>query len=129
VEVEPLKTKWTSVVVSAILLCAQASLHAQTPAPDNTKVNKSKTPTADKAGNAAADRQLMAKIRKAVVDDKTLSTYGHNIKIIAKDGKVTLTGPVKSAEEKAAVERIATDAAGAGNVDSKITIKESKRTN
>jgi hyperosmotically inducible protein len=131
VEVEPVKTKWSGVVLSAIFLCAQASLSAQTPAPDNTKVNKSKSPTADKAGNAAADRELMAKIRKAVVDDKTLSTYAHNVKIVAKDGKVTLTGPVRSAEEKAAVERIATDVAGAGNVDSKITIKESKtkRTN
>jgi osmotically-inducible protein OsmY len=111
------------------MLCAQASLSAQTPAPDNTKVNKSKTPTADKASNAAGDRELMAKIRKAVMDDKSLSTYAHNVKIIAKAGKVTLNGPVQSAEEKATVERLATDIAGAGNVDSKITIKATKGSN
>jgi osmotically-inducible protein OsmY len=111
------------------MLCAQASLYAQTPAPDNTKVNKNKTPTADKASNAAGDRELMAKIRKAVMDEKSLSTYAHNVKIIAKEGKVTLNGPVQSAEEKTTVERLATDIAGAGNVDSKITIKATKGSN
>jgi len=116
-------------VVSAILVCAQGSLFAQTPAPDNTKVNKTKSPTADNASNAQADRELMAKIRKSVMDDKSLSTYAHNVKIVVKDGKVTLTGPVRSAEEKATVEKLATDTAGAGNVDSKITIKPSKGTN
>jgi hyperosmotically inducible periplasmic protein len=121
-----LKTKWTGVVVSALLLCAQASLSAQVKAPDNTKVNKDKQTTADKASNAAGDRELMQKIRKAVVDDKSLSTYAHNVKIVAQNGKVTLTGPVRSADEKATVERLATDIAGAGNVDSKITVKPTK---
>jgi osmotically-inducible protein OsmY len=64
-----------------------------------------------------------------VVDEKSFSTYAHNVKILVKEGKVTLTGPVRSAEEKATVERLATDIAGAGNVDSKITIKPTKGTN
>jgi len=42
----------------------------------------------------------MQKIRKAVMDDKSLSTSAHNVKIIAQDGKVTLKGPVKTDEEK-----------------------------
>jgi hypothetical protein len=42
---------------------------------------------------------------------------------------VTLNGPLRSVEEKATVERLATDIAGGGNVDSKITVKESKKTN
>jgi len=127
-----LKPKWSLVAVSALLLCGQGFLRAeQTPAPDNTKVNKTKTPTADKASNAAGDRELMQKIRKSLMDDKSLSTYAHNVKIVAKDGKVTLTGPVRSDEEKATVERLAGDAAGAGNVDSKITVKPAatKKTN
>jgi osmotically-inducible protein OsmY len=104
----------------------QAGLTAQQPAPDNTKVNKDKKTTADKASNAAGDRELMQKVRKAVMDDKSLSTYAHNVKIIAQNGKVTLTGPVRSADEKATIERLATDIAGAGNVDSKITVKPTK---
>ena len=91
----------------------------QPPAQDNTKVNKrdrSKTaPTADQAKNATNDRELMQKIRKAVMDDKSLSTYAHNVKIISQNGKVTLKGPVRSEEEKSTVTKLATDAAGAGN--------------
>jgi len=120
-----LKYKWIATAVSAaFLICGQASLLAQDkPAPDNTKVNKTATPTGDKAGNAASDREIMQKVRKAVMDDKSLSTYAHNVKIIAKDGKVTLKGPVRSEEEKAAIERIANENAGSGNVTNEITIK------
>src|ERR1700676_887810 len=95
--------------------------------PDNTKVNKrdrSKAePTADQGKNNPSDREIMQKIRKAVMDDKSLSTYAHNVKIIAQDGKVTLKGPVRSEEEKQTIEKLATDVAGAGNVTDQITIK------
>jgi osmotically-inducible protein OsmY len=127
-----LKPKWIAVAVSlSFLVLGQASLSAQDkPAPDNTKVNKTAKPTADKATNNAGDRDLMQKIRKAVVDDKSLSTYAHNVKIVAQNGKVTLKGPVRSTEEKATIERIATDVAGAGNVVNQITIaKSTKKTN
>ena len=109
----------------AFLLLGVASVNAQekTPAADNTKVNKTASPTADHASNSATDRELMQKIRKAVMDDKSLSTNAHNAKIIAKDGKVTLKGPVNSGEEKATIERIANDNAGAGNVTNELTVK------
>ena len=51
-----------------------------------------------------ADRAITQKIRKAIVDDSSLSTYAHNIKIITQDGKVTLRGPVRSEDEKSNVE-------------------------
>lgn len=80
---------------------------AQNTAPDNTKVNKrdqnSAEPTADQAKENRSDREVMQEIRKAVVGDKSLSTYAHNVKIIAQDGKVTLKGPVRSEEEKNAI--------------------------
>jgi len=62
------------------------------------------------------DRDLAKRIRSAIVDDKSLSTYAHNIRFIAQDGKVTLKGPVRSEEEKSAIEAKATEVAGAGNV-------------
>jgi osmotically-inducible protein OsmY len=102
----------------------------QPPAQDNTKVNKrdrSKTaPTADQAKNAVNDRDIMQKIRKSVMDDKSLSTYAHNVKIISQNGKVTLKGPVRSEEEKNTIEKAATDVAGAGNVTDQITIQPPK---
>jgi len=62
--------------------------------PDNTKVNqRDRNPgavTADQQKETAADRELTAKIRKALVADKSLSTYAHNVKIVSQGGTVTL---------------------------------------
>jgi hyperosmotically inducible periplasmic protein len=73
------------------------------PKPDNTAVNKrDQSPgeaTADQQKMNATDRALTAKIRKAVMADKNLSTYAHNVKIISQDGTVTLKGPVHSDDE------------------------------
>jgi hyperosmotically inducible protein len=100
------------------------------PAADNTKANqrdRSKAePTADNAKDNMSDRDIMQKIRKAVMDDKSLSSNAHNAKIIAQNGKVTLKGPVKSNEEKQTLEQKATEVAGAGNVTNELTVKPGK---
>jgi hyperosmotically inducible periplasmic protein len=70
---------------------------------DNSAVNQTQSKTADQQSDAAADRMLTKKIRQALVADKSLSTYGHNVKIITKDGSVTLKGPVHSEEEKQSI--------------------------
>ena len=93
--------------------------------PDNTKMNKQPQPTADQAKNNKSDLKLQRQIRREIVKDKGLSTYAHNIKIVARDGKVTLRGPVKSDTEKTAIEQKATEIAGAGNVTNELTVKES----
>ncbi len=84
--------------------------------PDNTKVNKrDRNPgeaTADQQKMNEADRTLTAKIRKSVMDDKTLSTYAHNVKIISQDGVVTLKGPVRSDDEVKSIMAKAVDIAG-----------------
>ena len=106
------------------LIAAQAV--AQQPAPDNTKVNKADRAkgavTADQQNENAADRELAKKIRQSVVDDKSLSTYAHNVKIVAQDGQVTLKGPVRSEAEKASIAAKATEIAGAGKVTNEITV-------
>ena len=100
--------------------------NAQPPPADNTKVNKrdrdKSAQTADQQKMNATDRELARKIRSAIMDDKSLSTYAHNIKIVARDGKVTLKGPVRSDEEKSAIEAKATEVAGAGNVIDEIQV-------
>ena len=99
-------------------------------APDNTKVNErdraKSQPTADQAKNGQTDREIMQKIRKAVVGDKSLSTYGHNVKIISEHGKVTLKGPVHSEEERKNIEAKAVEVAGSGNVNNMIEVKGDK---
>jgi len=117
--------------ISAFLLTGTCTLVAlpafaqQTP-PDNTKVNKADRAkgavTADQQNETPADRDLAKKIRQAVVGDKSLSTYAHNVKIVAQDGQVTLKGPVRSEAEKTAIVAKATEIAGAGKVTNEITV-------
>jgi len=70
------------------------------------------------------DLQITQRIRKAVVGDGSLSFTAKNVKIITANGKVTLRGPVKSDEERGAIEAAAVRVAGAGNVDDQIEVKK-----
>jgi hyperosmotically inducible protein len=68
--------------------------------PDNSATNQTQSRNADQQSGATSDLMLTKKIRQALIADKSLSVYGHNVKIITKDGSVTLKGPVNSEEEK-----------------------------
>ena len=99
----------------------------QQTAPDNTKNNKDQTnPTADQQKMNPSDRAITQKIRKAVIEDKSLSTYAHNIKIITQDGKVTLRGPVRSEDEKRNLQAKAVAVAGKENVTNQLEVAPSK---
>jgi hyperosmotically inducible periplasmic protein len=122
--VNPLKLCRLLLPLGSLLLCA--SLMAQAP-PDNTKNNKDQTPpTADQQKMNASDTAITQKIRKAIHDDTGLSTYAHNIKIIAQDGKVTLRGPVRSDDEKANIQAKAVAIAGQDNVTNLLEIAPPK---
>jgi len=112
-----------------ILGAQQDNNASQVPA-DNTKVDQrdrsQNEPTAEQQKDNSSDRQLTAQIRRAIVKDKSLSSTAHNVKIIAQNGSVTLKGPVKSEEEKQAVESKATEIAGAGKVNSELQVAPSK---
>jgi hyperosmotically inducible periplasmic protein len=103
---------------------------SQQTAPDNTRMNKGDSQkgatTADQQKMNPSDRELARKIRASIMDDKDLSTYAHNIKIIAQDGKVTLKGPVRTEKEKADIEAKAAAIAGAANVTSEIEVAPPK---
>jgi len=102
------------------MLLGAASLGAQNTdsgvKPDNTKVNKrdrdANQPTADQQKNTASDLDLSKNIRRSIMDDKSLSTDAHNVKVIAQNGTVTLKGPVKSDAEKSAIMSKAVSVAG-----------------
>jgi osmotically-inducible protein OsmY len=84
--------------------------------PDNTKTNKQDrqagAPTADQQKNNVADRDLTKRIRQSIMSDKALSTYAHNVKVISQNGLVTLKGPVRSEDEKSAIEAKAMEVVG-----------------
>jgi len=112
------------------ILGAQQDNNASPVPADNTKVNQrdrsQNEPTADQQKENSSDRQLTAQIRRAIVKDKSLSSTAHNVKIIAQNGSVTLKGPVKSDEEKQAIESKATEIAGAGKVNNELQVAPSK---
>jgi hyperosmotically inducible protein len=126
--------RFTTVASAAIaLLCLPGATSAvqgfaqtgttQT-APDNSNQNKNQTETADNQTNAKSDRLTTQKIRKAIMADKTLSTYAHNVKIITVDGAVTLKGPVQTEDEK---QKVATEAASVVSPDkvtNELTVKQ-----
>lgn len=92
--------------------------------PDNSGHNKHHAKTADDQPNAKEDRLTTQKVRKAIVADKGLSTYAHNVKVITDGGTVTLKGPVKSDDEK---QKVAADAAGVVSQDKivdQLTVKQ-----
>src|SRR5271166_3673996 len=110
------------------LVSAQQSAGQDSSAPaDNTSVNQrdrnANEPTADQQKNNRSDRDITQQIRRALANDKSLSTYAHNVKVITQDGQVTLKGPVRSDEEKRAIEAKATAIAGENKVTSELTVK------
>jgi hyperosmotically inducible protein len=111
--------------VSAVCSLITVPAMAQTP-PDNTKINKRDrakgAATADQQKENARDRDLAQKIRQSIVKDKSLSTYAHNVKVIAQGGNVTLKGPVRSDEEKRTIEMMANEIAGSGHVTNQLTV-------
>lgn len=111
-------------------LAATSIRQSQQPAPDNSKSNQGDAnqgaTTADQQKMNPADRETSRQIRSAIMKDKTLSTYSHNIKIITRDGKVTLKGPFRSDDEKANIEAKAAAVAGADNVTDLLTVAPAK---
>ncbi|HEY6924644.1 MAG TPA: BON domain-containing protein [Steroidobacteraceae bacterium] len=99
-------------------------------APDNAKSNKldasNRTAVADKQTNATADLDLAKRVRQSVMADKELSTYGHNVKIVAVNGTVTLNGVVRNTEEKMQIGKKAQDIAGPGHVVDELKVAASK---
>ena len=112
---------------SGSLVLAQDAAGQNPPAADNTKVNQqdrsTNQPTADQQSNNRSDRDITQQVRRSIIADKTLSMYAHNVKVITQNGQVTLKGPVRSDDEKSAVEAKATAIAGENKVTSELTVK------
>jgi osmotically-inducible protein OsmY len=105
---------------------AQDSATQNAPA-DNTRMNQrdrnANEPTADQQKDNRSDRDITQQVRQSIMKDKSLSPYAHNVKIVTQNGQVTLKGPVRSDDEKRAVEAKAAEVAGQDKVTSELDIK------
>jgi hyperosmotically inducible periplasmic protein len=131
VKTKALKLMFRLMPLAALLfgvsLATESAQDAQQPAADNTKTNKDQIPpTADQQKMNPSDRAITQQIREAIHQDKVLSTYAHNIKIITQGGKVILRGPVRSEDEKSSLEAEAISVAAQENVTNQLEIAPSK---
>lgn len=115
-----------SSILAGFLTVTAVTAQTEHEAAKNTKANAvdrntdTKTPMDQSNDKAAID--VTAGIRRAVLDDKSLSTSAHNIKIVTDGDVVTLRGPVESAAEKQRVEALAVKAAAGKQVRNEISI-------
>ena len=79
--------------------------------------------TAQRQTNHEVDRKLLAAARHAVMNEKTLSTSAHNVKIVVLNSVVNLCGPVNNESEKRKVEELAKQVANVTNVANQLDIK------
>jgi len=98
---------------------------------DNTKRNSTEenknTDTAEKQSNNKEDVAVVQKIRQAVEREGSLSMNAKNVKIIVRDGKVMLRGPVDSEQEKATIAARASEIAGKDKVDNQLEVKTEEK--
>lgn len=117
-------------LAGSLALVSPQDSSAQQPAPDNTKINQrdnsQSEPTADQQKDNKSDRTITQQIRQSLMKEKSLSSYAHNVKIIAQNGMVTLKGPVRSDAEKRIVEAKAEEIVGKDKVTSELAVQPKK---
>jgi len=78
--------------------------------------------TATDQSESEGDRNITQQIRQGVMSKDGLSMNAKNVKIITRDGVVTLKGPVDGADERAQIAALAQSAAGVKRVDNQLEV-------
>jgi hyperosmotically inducible periplasmic protein len=71
----------------------------------------------------AAEREIARKSRQAIVQDKSLSTSAHNVRVMVRDGESLLKGTVRKQDEKTSIRTKANNIAEAHKVQNDLAIK------
>jgi len=120
-----------SLLAGALIVPLGSSLAFAQTAPDKAAADNSaqnqrdrdhQTLTPIDQSNKPADLETTRNIRQALVKDDQLSTEAKNVKIITIDGAVTLRGPVKTDQEKAAIMAKAAQVAGNTNIHNELQV-------
>jgi osmotically-inducible protein OsmY len=118
------------VLATSLILCAANSTASAQAAsifsPDNSAINvrdRSRgAVTADSQSSSKDDLELTARVRRAIINDKSLSMLAQNVKVISTNGHVTLRGPVKSDQEKNTVVSDVQGVLGVNGVDDRLEV-------
>ena len=90
----------------------------------DTTQTTSATVTPLDQSNARADIDLTASIRRSLIASEDLSMNAKNVKIISRNGSVTLRGVVESDSEKLRIQDEAVRIAGVLNVDNELDVRK-----
>ena len=105
---------------TAIYLAADSAL-------ENTEINVrdkgNTTLTPEDQKETESDIKITADIRQAIIKNKSLSVDAQNVKIITRNGVVTLRGPVETKKESKKLRKIAKHTPGVLKVDNQLEIK------
>ena len=74
-------------------------------------------------GTSSSDLEITRKIRRELVADENFSVNARNVKIITKDGQVTLRGPVNSVEEKQRISEIVKRFTANATINNQLEVK------
>jgi len=88
---------------------------------ESTVTDRNAAPTIQ--AEKKSDLDITQRIKKSIDDDKSLSPKARNIKILAVEGKVTLSGSVSSDQEKSTIARIVKNTSGVKNVDNQLKVE------
>ena len=126
-----MKVKRTALLLPVLFLCGLAGPVLITRALD-TRTGMA-TPSAQSVGNKAGitptsqsnsykDAALAERIRQAIVKDNNFSINAKNVKVLFKDGIVTLRGSVRNDQEKAEIITRTRRIAGTAKIDDELDI-------
>jgi len=106
---------------AALYLAADSAL-------ENTEINArdkdNTTLTPEDQKENESDIKITAEIRQAIIKNKSLSVNAQNVKIITRNGVVTLRGPVETKKESKKLRKIAKHTPGVLKVDNQLEIKK-----
>ncbi len=108
-------------VKNEMTISADASIDADNTA-SNVRDRNDQTLTPLDQGSSTTDVEITTKIRRSIIDEKNMSVNAQNVKIITINGKVTLRGPVNTADEKSRINEIADQVAQPENVDNQLEV-------
>ena len=107
-------------------VAADTSKAPELSTPDNTKVNKrdrdEKTLTPLDQSNSKEDLGITQAIRKSIMQ-QGLSVNAKNIKIITRNGEVTLRGPVNNTAEVEKIVEVAKAVQGIKSLNNQLEVK------
>lgn len=121
-----MRTLRVGILAAGVLAASMA--WADSPSADNTGTNvRDRDPAAITAMDQSekeGDIKITQSIRKALVDDDTMSTNAQNIKVITIDSVVTLRGPVEDAKERDQIAAIASRTSGVTKVNNQLEVAQ-----